>query len=330
MILKLNSWHVRLQRTMLRRCSARALVMRHSANLANLARPASWEGRPEQISPPVAATMTSRLSVPQLTVPDLAQAKQRSHVENAARYLQQHGILKITLGFQDPGSQYLEQLVLSLHEHHGHQLPISHSASRGWFWDVRPSFGTSFQTPQHQARSETMDEFPWHTDCSYEDLPPRYFGLHVLQHDRLGGGTLSVINVQKLSELLSPETRTSLMQQDYSIRIPLEFIKEPEKRSIIGSLLTAQHSSQPYTIRFRRDLITPLTERASRALQEFDVSLRRAETRADSSSLHLTPKDLPAGSIILVDNRRWMHARNDIKDPERHLRRVRWDAIPFE
>ncbi|KAF3931618.1 hypothetical protein ABW20_dc0102323 [Dactylellina cionopaga] len=175
-----------------------------------------------------------------------------------------------------------------------------------------------------------MEEFPWHTDCSYEDLPPRYFALHVLQHDRFSGGTLSVMNVQRLGELLSPDTRASLMQQDYSIRIPLEFIKEPEKRSIVGSLLTAQQDGQPYTMRFRRDLVTPLTDRASRALQEFDKSLRDAGTQADSSALHLTAEDLSAGSIILVDNRRWLHARNDIKDPKRHLRRVRWDAVPFE
>ena len=173
-----------------------------------------------------------------------------------------------------------------------------------------------------------MGEFPWHTDCSYEDLPPRYFALHVLQHDRFGGGTLSVMNVQRLSELLSPDTRTSLMRQDYGIRIPLEFIKEPEKRGIVGSVLTAQQDVQPCMMRFRRDLVTPLTERASRALQELDMSLQDAEAQTQST-LHLTSKDLSAGSIILVDNRRWLHARSNIKDPKRHLRRVRWDAVPL-
>lgn len=269
-------------------------------------------------------------AVAQLTAPDLAHAKQRHHVGSAFEHLQRHGILKISLGFPDPGSQYLEQLVLSLHEYHGHQLPISHSASRGWFWDVRPTINTPFQTPQHQARSETAEEFPWHTDCSYEDLPPRYFALHVLQHDRFGGGTLSVMNVQKLTELLSTDTRTSLMRQDYSISVPLEFVKEPAKKGIVGSVLTAGRDDvQPCLMRFRRDIIEPMTERASRALQELDASLRDAEAQAQST-LHLTSTDLPAGSIILVDNRRWLHARNTIKDPERHLRRVRWDAIPFD
>jgi alpha-ketoglutarate-dependent taurine dioxygenase len=219
-------------------------------------------------------------------------------------------------------------LVLSLHEYHGHQLPISHSASRGWFWDVRPSINTPFQPLQHQARSETADAFPWHTDCSYEDLPPRYFALHVLQHDRFGGGSLSVMNVQRLTELLTPDTRTSLTRQEYSISVPLEFIKKPEKREIVGSVLSTRRDVQPCMMRFRRDLITPLTGRASRALQELDMCLRDAEAQAQSK-LHLQSTDLPAGNIILVDNRRWLHARSNIKDPKRHLRRVRWDAVPF-
>ncbi|KAI0474460.1 hypothetical protein F4859DRAFT_95041 [Xylaria cf. heliscus] len=266
-------------------------------------------------------------SIPQLTAVDLRCTNQQHHINNVYERLQQDGILKISLGFSDPDSQYLKQLVLSLHQHHNHQLPISHSASRGWFWDVRPS-GTSFQTSNHRARSETMEKFPWHTDCSYEDLPPRYFALHVLQHDRFGGGTLSIMNVERLIESLSPPTRTSLMRREYSIKIPLEFIKDPTKQQIVGSLMSSNQDGQHSMMRFRRDILTPLTERASSALQELDMSLENAETQSQST-VHLTSGDIPAGSIILMDNRRWLHARNNINDPKRHLRRVRWDAVPF-
>ncbi|KAI0455933.1 hypothetical protein F5B21DRAFT_523155 [Xylaria acuta] len=266
-------------------------------------------------------------SIPQLTAADLDHANQQHHVNNVYERLQRDGILKVSLGFADPDSQYLKQLVLSLHQYHDHQLPISHSASRGWFWDVRPS-STPFQTTNHRARSETMEKFPWHTDCSYEDLPPRYFALHVLQHDRFGGGTLSILNVQRLGESLSPPTRTSLMRREYSIKIPLEFIKDPTKQRIVGSLMATDQDGRPNTMRFRRDILTPLTERASSALRELDMSLEHPETQAQST-VHLTSRDIPAGSIILMDNRRWLHARNTINDPKRHLRRVRWDAVPF-
>lgn len=326
--MKLDYRLVHSQHARLLGCLSRRFDLRHSTHpsqtLTRSLRHVSSESHHK--TDPAAVMMP--FTVPQLAAPDLAHAKQRHHVGSASQHLQRHGILKINLGFPDPGSQYLEKLVLSLHEYHGHRLPISHSASCGWFWDVRPSINTPFQTPQHQARSETL-EFAWHTDCSYEDSPPRYFALHVLQHDRFGGGTLSVMNVQKLSELLSPEARTSLMRQDYSIKIPLEFIKEREKRDIVGSVLTAQHDRQPCIMRFRRDLIRPLTERASRALQELDMSLQITGAHTQSM-LYLSSLDLPAGSIILLYNRRWLHARSIIKDPERHLLRVRWDPVRFQ
>ncbi|GFP57618.1 hypothetical protein ACSS6W_010036 [Trichoderma asperelloides] len=266
--------------------------------------------------------------IPHLTAPDLQHATQPCHIRNVHEHLQKHGILKVGLRFPDPDSHYLKGLVLGLHQHHGHQLPISHSASRGWFWDVRPN-NTVFQTANHQARSETMEEFPWHTDCSYEDLPPRYFALHVLQEDRFGGGTLSAMNTQRLSLSLSPSTRATLMRREYSITIPPEFIKDPRKRSIVGSLMSADEQGQPSMLRFRRDLVTALTERASRALHELDAAVQDAKAQSQST-VHLTAKDFPAGTIILMDNRRWLHARHSIKDPKRHLRRVRWDAVPFD
>ncbi|EHK46106.1 hypothetical protein TRIATDRAFT_292284 [Trichoderma atroviride IMI 206040] len=255
-------------------------------------------------------------------------ATQPRHVRSVHENLQKHGILKIGLKFPDPDSEYLKQLVVGLHQHHGHQLPISHSASRGWFWDVRPN-STVFQTANHQARSETMEEFPWHTDCSYEDLPPRYFALHVLQEDQFGGGTLSAMNTQRLSLSLSPATRESLMRREYSITIPPEFIKDPRKQNIIGSLMAADEQGQLNMLRFRRDLVTALTERAAKALHELEAAVQDANAQFQST-VHLTAKDFPAGTIILMDNRRWLHARHSIKDPNRHLRRVRWDAIPFD
>lgn len=272
------------------------------------------------------------LTVPHLTAPTIEYSIQPSHVHLVHEKLWQHGILKISLGFPDPDSEYLEKLVLSLHQRCRHQLPISHSASRGWFWDVRPE-SVSFQTANHRARSETMEEFPWHTDCSYEELPPRYFALQVLQHDRFGGGTLSAMNIQRLRRSLSPSTQASLMRHEYSINIPKEFVKDPAKQQIAGSLMAIDHESQACMMRFRRDLVTPLTERAAKALEDLDNHLQATSLAAQSSeslsTIHLTSADFPTGTIIMMDNRRWLHSRNNINDPKRHLRRLRWDAVPF-
>ncbi|KAI1113583.1 hypothetical protein F5Y14DRAFT_462352 [Nemania sp. NC0429] len=267
------------------------------------------------------------LTVPDLAAPSIEYATQQKHVHEVHDKLSQHGILKISLGFPDPGSRYLGQLVLSLHQYCGHQLPISHSASRGWFWDVRPE-NISFQTADHPARSETMEEFPWHTDCSYEELPPRYFALQVLQHDRFGGGTLFATNIQRLSQCLSAPTRASLMRSEYSISTPREFVKDPAKRRIVGNLMATDEERKHCVMRYRRDILTPLTERSAEALEELDTYLQA--TGAESpSTVHFTSADLPTGTVVIMDNRRWLHARTRINDSQRHLRRLRWHAIPF-
>jgi alpha-ketoglutarate-dependent taurine dioxygenase len=267
------------------------------------------------------ATAPAVATVPHIIAKDISDAGQPRHVKEVRDRLEHDGILKISLRFADDTSQYLKTLVLNLHKHHGHGLPITHSASQGWFWDVKPT-RTSFQTQNHQARSETMADFPWHTDCSYEPCPPRFFALHVLHPDRYGGGTLSVMNVQRLTQRLSPSARDALSRPDYRISIPLEFVKKPDQPHIVGSILAGP------AIRYRGELVTPLNEGAAEALHELKRLLREG-SGLSSSTLHLAASDLPRNSIILLDNRRWLHARDAVKDPARHLRRARWDAVPF-
>ncbi|KAJ5678737.1 hypothetical protein N7462_006981, partial [Penicillium macrosclerotiorum] len=261
--------------------------------------------------------------IPFIDVANPTLARDRSHLRAVHESLEAKGVLKLQLGFADDDSLYLRDLILNLHQNHHHGLPITHSAERGWFWDVRPS--KTFQSNNHQARSETMHRFDWHTDCSYEENPPQYFALQVIQPDRSGGGTLSVLNADRLLGLLSPFARNCLSSPNYQIHVPPEFIKNPEESSIIGSLLAAKSSSQTGSkLRFREDITVPLTGDASRALDELKSTLFSEE--AQEQVLHLTSETLHRGSIIMMDNRRWLHARNEIRDPNRHLRRVRWNA----
>jgi alpha-ketoglutarate-dependent taurine dioxygenase len=278
------------------------------------------------IANPRYLSATASTAIPHLQAPDLLHALQPTHVGRVAAHLQDQGILKVTLGFSDPESKYLEHLISSLaSQNHGHRLPISHSASRGWFWDVRPA-QSNFQTENHQARSETMDEFPWHTDCSYEDPTPRFFALQVLRHDHFGGGTLSVTSVARLLDGLSESTIEALQRDEFKIQIPKEFVKSPEQSCIIGKLLSYNHGQT--TMRFRQDILSPLTDKAHSALHELNNALKTVRA-SETATMHLTASDLPTGSVILIDNFRWLHARNHVKDPERHLRRVRWDSTPF-
>ncbi|CAG8905878.1 unnamed protein product [Penicillium egyptiacum] len=274
---------------------------------------------------PIRDLRTSSL-VPLIEVAKPALASDASHLTDVYETLESKGVLQVQLGFEDKNSTYLQSLISNLHKNHNHGLPITHSAERGWFWDVRPS-PASFQSHGHQARSETMFRFEWHTDCSYEEQPPRFFALQVLQPDRCGGGTLSALNVDRLLTLLSPFARRWLSSYNYKITVPPEFIKTAGKRHIVGNLLAVNPGGNPGSqLRFREDITVPLTPNAGKALDELKEILYGG---AREETLHLTPQSLPQGSIIMMDNRRWLHSRNEVKDPKRHLRRVRWDATPF-
>ncbi|RAL61479.1 hypothetical protein DID88_009408 [Monilinia fructigena] len=243
--------------------------------------------------------------IPWIEVAKPSLASHASHLRAVHETLVKKGVLQLQLGFVDDESL----------------------AERGWFWDVRPS-PSSFQSNAHQARSETMLFFDWHTDCSYETDPPRFFALQVLQPDRYDGGTLSVLNLDRILTLLSPFARKWLSQREYKITVPPEFVKKGGERHIVGNLLAASGEEMHVgSLRFREDITVPLTQNASKALAELKDILKNDRIQAET--IHLKPETLPRGSIIMMDNRRWLHSRNEVKDPERHLRRVRWDATQF-
>ena len=176
-----------------------------------------------------------------------------------------------------------------------------------------------------------MNDFPWHTDCSYTLEPPRYFGLHVLQADRCGGGTLSALQLSKVLRKLSKETMEALFLEEFRIEVPPEF--EDGTQFIVGSVLTLTKGEKDGSLetrcRYRADITHPLTKRAKWALEDLDRVLGQARTGENELCLNLTPQMIPNGSIVLMDNARWLHARNEVKDPERHLRRIRWDSRQF-
>ncbi|CAG8901127.1 unnamed protein product [Penicillium nalgiovense] len=238
---------------------------------------------------PIRDLRTSSL-VPLIDVGKPALASDVSHLRDVHETLDAKGVLQVQLGFNDENSTYLQSLISNLHKNHNHGLPITHSAERGWFWDVRLS-PASFQSHGHQARSETMFRFEWHTDCSYEEQPPRFFALQVLQPDRCGGGTLSVLNVDRLLSLLSPFAQRWLSSHNYKITVPPEFIKSAGTRHIVGNLLAVNPKGNPGSqLRFREDITIPLTLNASKALDELKEILYSG---AQEETLHLTPQNLP-------------------------------------
>ena len=228
----------------------------------------------------------------------------------------------VDLQFPDPRSNYLRNLVPALGKHHGHGPPITHSTTRGWFWDVKPN-----EKIELQARSESKLNFPWHTDCSFESNPPRFFALHVLHADRNGGGILAAMSILQLICRLKSSAYEALCRPDFLIKVPPEFSKGTG--SIIGSLISPAKEPEQARIRYRSDIVRPLTKDAGEALNEVDRLLANGPESDSDMWICLTPELLPDGTIVLMDNGRWMHARTQVLDGGRHLRRIRWDRREF-
>ena len=262
-------------------------------------------------------------SVPRFAADSIHISQDVQHIAKVNQALNGVGIAIVDLKFLDANSAYLSNLVLALGHYHDHGPPIEHSAIRGWYWDVRP-----MKKAVNRARSETCEVLPWHTDCSYEARPPRFFGLHVLHADQCGGGTLRVLNVSQILRRLSPSACATLSRPDFRIKVPQEFFKGND--SINGNVITRDYDKDDVYMRYRSDIIQPLSASAEEAVQELHKSLA-PNTDADIKDIRIdfAPQDLPDNSIVLIDNGRWFHSRTEVKDLRRHLRRICWGQRDF-
>ena len=190
---------------------------------------------------------------------------------------------------------------------------LTHNADeKSFVWHVKP-MASSSDIDASLARSHTDHEFPFHTDCSYESSPPEYMALFVLEQDQLGGGQFEVIQVSDVINLLSKKSRKILSKKDFKISVPMEFRKAKDIDHIYGSIILDHHQ-----VRYRPDI---LLDQKYNALDELE------------SIISQVPKHIPKlekYTMILLNNRKYLHARTKILDSRRHLLRIRFNrAAPY-
>ncbi|CAF3704322.1 unnamed protein product [Rotaria sp. Silwood1] len=185
---------------------------------------------------------------------------------------------------------------------------LTHNAEENSFvWHVRPL--PSISDIQHPlARSQTNEEFPFHTDCSYESNPPEYVALFVLEQDQLGGGQFEVIQVSDIVNNLSEASKTILLTENFKIAVPMEFRKVKDVDHIYGPILLDHNE-----IRYRPDIVL---DHKSAALNELESIISRIPKHAPKYEKY---------TMILLNNRKYLHARTKILDPRRHLLRIRFN-----
>ncbi|KAJ6494302.1 hypothetical protein C8R45DRAFT_987888 [Mycena sanguinolenta] len=243
--------------------------------------------------------------------------------ETFALALREKGLAIIELGFDDPKSDFMLQLVEAMG-----CMADTHSSTQGALWDVtyKPSGVTSAKTgAAAHSHSHGDGEFTWHTDGSYEAYPQRFFGLHVVHPDRLGGGIFRVLRAEDLVDALSPRSVETLLQTVFDLHVPAEFYKGQAVNR--GRLLDIDPGTGRYLLRYRKDILADppsSNPAANAAVEELNALLENPETKG-----WRFPDDVfKENVVVLLDNSRFLHMRTQILDRRRLLRRVRFHRQP--
>ncbi|KAK7058106.1 hypothetical protein R3P38DRAFT_2844348 [Favolaschia claudopus] len=224
-----------------------------------------------------------------------------------AHALKEKGVVVIDLEFVDERSHFMLQLVEKM----------------GGVADSHSSNGTS-----HTNRRGCKAAKPTRSHGTLTTNPQRFFGIHVLHPDLLGGGIFRVLPAADLISLLSPSTVSTLLNHEFTIHVPAEFHKShPTTR---GRLLSRCPQTGHYLLRFRRDILASPPSRdpkANAAVEELNALLDKEETKG----WRFADDVYKANAVVLMDNAiyvpyaRFLHMRTEIKDKRRLLRRVRFN-----
>jgi alpha-ketoglutarate-dependent taurine dioxygenase len=222
----------------------------------------------------------------------------RQHV---VQVLKKYGIVLGHVKDADPEGKIFKQLVEEIGEIDTHDEKGTRT------WDVKFDPSVNQQTG---TRSLTLREFEMHTDASFELPPPKYICLYVVKEDSLGGGVSQIIEGRKLLARLSSKTK-QILQSLYTVRVPDEFYKDRHFEQV--PILDADMN-----FAFRRDIIVRdmCSKEQLEALQELE-SILNTESIIESKFLH-------NGTMLILDNGRFLHARTEVKDKDRHLLRMRF------
>src|SRR5262245_24253771 len=177
-------------------------------------------------------------------------------------------------------------------------------------WEVRPREGMEGGT-----FSERAGAIPFHTDAQYRAVPEELVALFVVRPARDGGHTRLLTARSALEALdrepYGEETRAELARPCWRWVVPESF-REPDAPPLSPPAAVLEPGD---TVRWRPDnLVAPDDERGAGAAR-FALCLAHAPGAVEL--------DQRAGDLIVLDNRRVLHARSAFRDPRRLLLRIR-------
>lgn len=223
-------------------------------------------------------------------------------LDELRRRLERYGLALVRVTPGDSGGREVQQIVEQLGR------AEEHDRLGQTVWHIRYNAAAA---ARGATASLTLEPLPFHTDGAFEDPSPRYLAQYVVREDRFGGGETLLVEVASVLRRLSTKTLDLLRSTYFRFHAPAEYAKGTAFRDapiLFGAGL----------MRYRRAIIDDdLSEAAKSALDELDATIAAAEP------LRLR---LRSGEILLLDNARFLHARTEVLDPERHLLRMRFSC----
>jgi alpha-ketoglutarate-dependent taurine dioxygenase len=178
-------------------------------------------------------------------------------------------------------------------------------------------------TPASKLQASQLDrELVFHTDCSYEHNAPQFVALYAVQCDRTeDGGKFQMVHAKEVIDKLSSKTKRLLRDETYKINVPPDFRKE-NTDYICGSILLDGDEN----IRYRRDIVDK--NRLKEESEEKQAAIAELNSIIlTEDQLNIFRPKLENNMMVLFNNRRFLHGRTKIQDPERYLLRVGFNLI---
>ena len=220
------------------------------------------------------------------------------------------------LGIADFEPMVRDVMLLSVLSHVG-RFTVHDNQSRV-LWDVKDLSATDMG--RKLTFSEQLGECPLHSDSAFAHEPEKYLCLYVQREAKDGGESVVISMKEAIEELLDEEEgrrcAVVLLRNTFPFCTPPAFSKRAQ-------LITAPILNHDPEVRFRYDCLME----GFAAVPDLDTPERRwaveyfsefIEKRASRHNF-LGTRD----QLIVIDNRRSLHARTDYQDKERHLVRAR-------
>lgn len=182
------------------------------------------------------------------------------------------------------------------------------------FFDISPSSSDSADV------SGTSAEFPLHTDSTFFSVPHDVLGLACVQNSVSGGESIIVRAADvadRVRAIGGADAVAALGEQVYPF-----YLRDPLFGHGIQLVPILVADGDEWSIRYRGDILAKLTERFE--LDEIHLHalsvLHQVVTEPESCAVQVR---LDTDDLLLVDNRRALHARTALGPGERRLRRMK-------